>query len=426
MVKIFKISKNEEMKISSKDMHKILSIVPMLFIVIGIILDGPVEVFWGMKRIVLSSSVLISDFVEIGGLGASMVNAGILGLLNLLLLHKLDFKMNGSLLAAYFTVMGFSFFGKNIFNVWPIYLGGLIYSKTQGVSFKNAVLITMFSTGLAPIVSEISFGMGYSIPFGISVGMVAGIIIGLVMPALTGNMLKFHNGYNLYNIGFTAGMLGMVLNAVFKSYGVNIHPEKSIYSGDDTLMLIIFVGLCLLLLAIGIKINNNSIDGYSKIFLYSGRLVTDFTQVIGYGVSFINMGVMGLIAIFYVKAMGGGMNGATIAGVMTIIGFGAFGKHPKNSIPLLLGVYIASLTKIWDVNSTIVIIAGLFSTTLAPIAGVYGSFMGLVAGFLHLSIVMNVGYLHGGINLYNNGFAGGLVAGLMVPVIEEFKRRPEY
>jgi hypothetical protein len=124
--------------------------------------------------------------------------------------------------------------------------------------------------------------------------------------------------------------------------------------------------------------------------------------------------------------MGGGMNGATIAGVMTIIGFGAFGKHPKNSIPLLLGVYIASLTKIWDVNSTIVIIAGLFSTTLAPIAGVYGSFMGLVAGFLHLSIVMNVGYLHGGINLYNNGFAGGLVAGLMVPVIEEFKRRPEY
>lgn len=426
VVFILKVSRNEETKVSLRIKLLFLASIPVMFLIIAFINNTPREIYEGLVKIVFSSSVLVSDFIEIGGLSATLVNAGILALFNLILIYKLQFKINGSLLAAYFTVMGFSFFGKNIFNVWPIYIGGVLYAKTQGIHFRNAALITMFSTGLAPLVSEITFGMGYSIPFGLTMGIIAGVIIGLVMPALTSNMLRFHNGYNLYNVGFTAGMLGMVMNAVFKSYGVNIHPEKTIYNGDDTFIMAILVGMSLLLIIVGVIINNKSFNGYPKLFYYSGRLVTDFTQLIGYGITFINMGIMGLISISYVKAMGGNLNGPTIAGVLTVLGFGAFGKHPKNSIPLLLGVYIASLTKIWDVNSTIVIIAGLFSTTLAPIAGVYGSFIGLVAGFLHLSIVMNVGYLHGGINLYNNGFAGGLVAGLMVPVIEEFKRRPEY
>jgi hypothetical protein len=37
---------------------------------------------------------------------------------------------------------------------------------------------------------------------------------------------------------------------------------------------------------------------------------------------------------------------------------------------------------------------------------------------LHLTLVVNVGFLHGGVNLYNNGFAGGLIAALMIPILE--------
>jgi hypothetical protein len=76
---------------------------------------------------------------------------------------------------------------------------------------------------------------------------------------------------------------------------------------------------------------------------------------------------------------------------------------------------------VYDIKSTAVIIAGLFGTTLAPIAGNYGIIAGIVAGFLHLCVVMNVGVIHGGINLYNNGFAGGLVASILFPIIEAFK-----
>ena len=54
------------------------------------------------------------------------------------------------------------------------------------------------------------------------------------------------------------------------------------------------------------------------------------------------------------------------------------------------------------------------SSTLAPISGEYGPFAGFVGGMIHLVLVQVVGTLHGGLDLYNNGFAGGLTAGLSV------------
>lgn len=49
--------------------------------------------------------------------------------------------------------------------------------------------------------------------------------------------------------------------------------------------------------------------------------------------------------------------------------------------------------------------------------------MGLLAGFLHSSVALNVGIVYGGMNLYNNGFAGGIVAIFMVPVIHSIRDR---
>ena len=68
-------------------------------------------------------------------------------------------------------------------------------------------------------------------------------------------------------------------------------------------------------------------------------------------------------------------------------------------------------------------LAFLFSTTLAPISGEFAWLAGLVAGFLHSSVALNVGIVYGGMNLYNNGFAGGMVAIFMVPVIQSVRDR---
>jgi hypothetical protein len=109
--------------------------------------------------------------------------------------------------------------------------------------------------------------------------------------------------------------------------------------------------------------------------------------------------------------------------MLTVVGFSAYGKHLKNSIPIFAGVFLASLIQVWETDTTAVILAGLFGTTLAPIAGHYGPLAGIAAGFFHLSIVMNVIALHGGINLYNNGFSGGFVAAFLVPLIDALRKR---
>ena len=68
-------------------------------------------------------------------------------------------------------------------------------------------------------------------------------------------------------------------------------------------------------------------------------------------------------------------------------------------------------------------LALLFSTTLAPVAGEFGIIAGLLAGYLHSSVALNVGIVYGGMNLYNNGFAGGIVAIFLVPVIQSIRDR---
>ena len=84
----------------------------------------------------------------------------------------------------------------------------------------------------------------------------------------------------------------------------------------------------------------------------------------------------------------------------------------------MAGVYLSNFVFHWEVSSISSLLAALFATNLAPIAGAYGILPGLLAGFIHMAVVMNVGDLHGGMNLYNNGFSGGFVAAILVPILD--------
>ena len=89
----------------------------------------------------------------------------------------------------------------------------------------------------------------------------------------------------------------------------------------------------------------------------------------------------------------------------------------------MLGVLLGSFTKKWTISSPSPMLALLFSTTLAPVAGEFGVIVGVLAGYLHSSVALNVGIVYGGMNLYNNGFAGGIVAMFLVPVIHSIMDR---
>ena len=119
--------------------------------------------------------------------------------------------------------------------------------------------------------------------------------------------------------------------------------------------------------------------------------------------------------------VGADLNGPTIGGILTIVGFAAFGKTVRNVSHVFLAALIGSALGMWDLTRPIIILGALFGTGIAPIGGQFGLGWGVIATMIHISIVQNLGPLHGGLNLYNNGFSGGFVAILLVPVIEALR-----
>jgi MFS family permease len=134
------------------------------------------------------------------------------------------------------------------------------------------------------------------------------------------------------------------------------------------------------------------------------------------------MGVLCAFATTLTLLIGAELNGVAIAGIFTITGFGSFGKHLKNIIPVIAGALIAAYFNRWDFVSPANVAAILFSSGLAPIAGQFGPVWGVIAGLLHVNVAMYAGTLSDGINLYSNGFAACFVAMFLLPLATEFKK----
>jgi hypothetical protein len=246
--------------------------------------------------------------------------------------------------------------------------------------------------------------------------------MGFILPALATSMLNFHQGFNLYNIGFTSGLVGTVYVSILRSYGFVPEPRFIWTTGNNFKFSIFLTILFLGLIVFGVYTRDRKLSEFKNIFKYSGRLITDYVKLEGLPFTLINMGLAGLLSLAYILIIGGDLNGPTIGGIYTIVGFAAFGKTPKTIIPIFLGVSIGALTKTWGINEPAIQLAALFGTALAPIAGEFGSIYGILAAFVHSSVVLNVGFLHGGMNLYNNGFAAGIVAGFLLPIFEAFRK----
>lgn len=195
------------------------------------------------------------------------------------------------------------------------------------------------------------------------------------------------------------------------------------WSTTKTLPLSFALYIVLLVLFItGYYYNDRQLKGLFNVYKYSGRLVSDFVVSEGQGIALMNMAINGMLATTLVLILGGDINGPTIAGIFTIIGFGAFGKHFGNILPIWGGVILSIGIRGLTFSDPGVQLTFLFSTGLAPIAGKFGIVFGVIAGMIHASLVMYVGVLHGGINLYNNGFSAGLVAAFIVPLIDSMRR----
>ena len=394
-----------------------------IFIVFAFVMDSPADIYRGLIKIVTSKSILITDYIELGGIGATLINSVLVGCFSIFMMVHNGIKPNGAIIMAIWLTTGFAFFGKNVFNMLPITFGVWLFSKYQREPFMSYALASLLCATLSPVVSELSF-MG--IPFGVFWGILVGIAVGFVFPTISAYTVKVHAGYCLYNMGFSGGLIAAFIVCVMKSLGIKLE-SASIWNREYDLPIAVFLYLiAAILIATGIFFSDKKqiIPNLRSMSRQSGRLVTDFYLQYKEN-SFINMGLLCILGTTVLLRLGANLNGPTIGGIFTILGFGCFGKHIRNVTPILIGAILSTYFNTADPTSPSNTLAILFSTGLAPIAGQYGWFWGIVAGFMHVNLATNVAALNAGLNLYNNGFAGGFVAILLIPIITTFRREKD-
>jgi hypothetical protein len=388
-----------------------------LFVAFGLFLDTPAAIAQGLVAITTSRDTLLTDYFGVGGLGAGMVNAGLLTLTACLVYWLARAKMTGAAVAALFLVLGFGLFGKNLLNVWFIVIGVALYSRYRGQAFATNINTAFFGIALSPVVSEILFSSALPLEIRWPLGVATGLGIGFILPAAAAQLFKAHMGFALYNMGFTAGLVGTLVVALYKSYGFVPDPVFIWTTGNNLLFGVFLTFVFASMIALGFVLDRGAFLGFRRLMRESGQAPSDFIATAGFGPTLINMGLSGAVGMAYVLIVGGELNGPVIGALLSIVGFAAFGKHPRNIVPIMLGVFLGSLAKPWGVADPSILLAALFATNLAPIAGHFGWHWGVVAGFVHSSAALSVGAVHGGLNLYNNGFAAGIVAAVLVPVI---------
>ena len=90
---------------------------------LGLASDGILPSLQGFLTLQTHAARLINDYTAIAGVGPALFNAGIMGFLTLILVKLSGVSLSGPTVAAFFTIMGFSLFGKTPLNTAPIILG---------------------------------------------------------------------------------------------------------------------------------------------------------------------------------------------------------------------------------------------------------------------------------------------------------------
>jgi len=395
--------------------------------ILGIAIGDIHTIAGGMREIFYSNAILITDYVALAGVSAAFLNVALVTFFSALLLRYNNIPMGGKALFTLGLMAGFACFGKNIFTMWPIILGSFVLSKVCKEPFSKNLIGGLLATSLGPLVGVAYLHDGVSL-LSCFYALMVGIAIGFFMPILAAHTSTLLKGLNLYNGGFSAGLIGLVFVPIMMGFGFAFENKSCWATGYNTKFAFVLYITAIIFIFAGIFVDpKHAFENYKNLLKRPGVAKDDFIELDGMGAVLINMGVNTIICTTYLLAIGGDFNGATMGGIFTIIGFSANGKHAKNISTIILGVFLGSVINPSASPTTPGIQMGTFlGTTLAPMAGTYGFFGGILAGMFHSFAVLKISLGYAGANLYNNGFCGGIVSVVLYPLCNKFFKANTY
>ena len=401
------------------------------------------EMFTGLVNILTQPSKLTASYFAIGGYAATFLNMALVGFICLLLFVAFKGNPNNASTLAFILTLGFGSWGINILNIWPTVFGVMVYCLVKKEKFGANVNAMLFSTGIAPLITDLMIRyphaepVGFNLP-GILLALAVGFVIGFFLPAGLAHSPKVHKGFDLYSAALPIGMTAFFLNAtLFKTLGVALPagaPAEQLQVASPVIVNTfcgILFGLCVVFaFVLGCKPKD-----YWKL-LTDPAQVSNFSSTYGNATFLMNVGVFGLFILGYYNLIGATFNGVTFGIIFCMLSTCNSGSHPGNVWPIMLGYVVASAVCGWlsplvggtftlAINAQAICVGLCYANGLSPIADKYGWHCGAVAAVMHYLLVTSVPTLHGGFCLYNGGFTAALICIILVPELERFFKTKE-
>ena len=416
------------------------------FLIAAVCMPDRGTMFTGLWQILSQPSKISANYFAIGGFAATFLNMALVALISLLLFVVFRGTPNNVSTLAFLLTLGFCSWGINVINIWPTILGVVIYGLVKKEKMGTLVNAMLFSTGIAPLITELMIRyltpdtIGFSWQ-GVVLSLFVGLLIGFFLPAGLAHSPKVHKGFDLYSAALPIGMTAFFLNAIlYKTMGRALPDamdkllEGSMQVTSQltvNIFCIAVFGLCIVFAFIlGCKPKD-----YWKL-LTDPALVNNFSSTYGNATFLMNAGVFGLFILGYYNLIGASFNGITLGIIFCMVATCNSGSHPGNVWPIMLGYFVASLVFGWlsglvggkfdfAINAQAICVGLCYANGLSPIADKYGWQYGFIAAIMHYLLVTSVPTLHGGYCLYNGGFTAALICLILVPELERFFKTKE-
>lgn len=148
----------------------------------------------------------VADFVLMDGAPITLVNMGIVGLICTAYILLIGGDLSGPVVGAILTSFGFAAFGIHARNYLPVLLGvfGSTFFTHMLPTTAGMQMGAVFAAGLSPVAGQ----------FGIPAGIIAGMLHATVVVCTS----SLYGGLNLYNNGFSTGLVAIVLVPTLESF----------------------------------------------------------------------------------------------------------------------------------------------------------------------------------------------------------------
>ncbi len=156
----------------------------------------------------------VADFVFMNGAPATLVNMGIIGLLSTTYILLIGGDLSGPVVGAILTAFGFAAFGVHGRNYPPILAGVFLstFINHMKPTTPGIQMGAVSAVGLAPVAGQF--------------GIFAGIIAGMLHAAVVVCTSSLYGGLNLYNNGFSTGLVAIVLVPALESFIKGFQTKK--------------------------------------------------------------------------------------------------------------------------------------------------------------------------------------------------------